>query len=186
MKFYKLFSLLEDYHFKIYKILGNGIRDYRSGLYFPEENIYVECEFGMHKSLFNHIITEKYPKSMQQVVIELFKKYYQRFLESLIAKRITKQQYFENNSYYQIFKDMGVIRYNIDRGVVSVSATVELIDEVLRVFSALEEQITIEELSVDLSKNEHNGDMYFHIFVDDDRTVPTTRNALYKLLKQPR
>lgn len=188
MKFLKFYNLLfeDNNYFKIYKILGGGSRDYRSGLYFPEENIFIECNFGRHKDLFDIIITERYPKNFYPPATELIKKHYKKFLENLQVKNISLSQYIKDNSYYQLFKDMGAIRYNIDRGSVSVSSDVELIDDVLKVFSNIEEQIHIEDLFVDLSKDERNGDMFFRLYVDADNPVPATRNELYKLLRQSR
>lgn len=184
MKFNYLVSLFEDSSIKVYTVLGAGNILHKSGLYFPIENIYLECVFGRHKDLFDIIITEKYPSNFYPPAANLLKKYYTAFLNKLKNENTTKQVYFSNNSYYQLFKDMNLVRYNVDRGEVSTSCKPELMDAALTVLKYINDQIEIEILDMDFSiDDKKENDMGFTFDIGDEIFVPTTKSDIYKLIK---
>jgi hypothetical protein len=180
MRFLNLAQLLLEGTPTTIKFWDGWKNTYRSGLYCPNENTFIECVFTGHKTLFGALRDgtckeEKIPDN----VCKILTKYFDKFKASF-ANEKEYNDFLYHNDYVECFKRMGLIRYSIEKYDLSMSCYPYYMQYLLPVFEKIQQEVdTISYYRIDMS--DQNNDTYISQELDSETFMPSSIYDLQKL-----
>jgi plasmid maintenance system killer protein len=177
MNFFQLFNLILESAAPVYNVLSKATREQTSGLYIPKQNVYIETQYGNHAGIYSIMIKEEYktfrgkfPENVEKILRTEFDRFKTQFKDEFEFERFIK-----STNYSVVFAEMGLVRYNIDFGLVSVECNDNTLYDALTVIKKIQEEVRIRNLMFECYKVGS-----FALDVMNDEMIPTTVNELRK------